>query len=74
MQIEQQKLKLIQQVLQLRDLDLVNRLLLLSQSEEEWWDSLSESEQASIERGIAEAESGELVSHEEVMEKYKKWL
>jgi len=40
----------------------------------DWWDTISEEERAEIEQGIAEADRGELIPHEEVMAKYKKWL
>jgi len=40
----------------------------------DWWMTISEDERVEIEQGIAEAERGEVINHEEVMEKYKKWL
>jgi predicted transcriptional regulator len=40
----------------------------------DWWDTISEEERAEIEQGLAEADRGELIPHEEVMAKYKKWL
>ena len=40
----------------------------------DWWESLSENEREEIEQGLAEIERGEVISHEEVMAKYKKWL
>jgi predicted transcriptional regulator len=40
----------------------------------DWWDTISEEERAEINQGLAEADRGELKSHEEVMAKYKKWL
>ena len=39
-----------------------------------WWDEISAEERAEIEEGLAEADRGETVPHEEVMAKYKKWL
>jgi predicted transcriptional regulator len=50
---------------------------LLSQrtaSQIDWWDVISDEERAEIEQGLAEADRGEVISHEEVMAKYKKWL
>jgi predicted transcriptional regulator/plasmid stabilization system protein ParE len=38
---------------------------------EDWWGTISEDERAEIEQGLAEAERGEVSSHEEVMSKYK---
>lgn len=39
-----------------------------------WWDELTSEQKAEIEEFIAEADRGELIPHEEVMKKYKKWL
>lgn len=40
----------------------------------DWWDIINDEERAEIEQGLAEADRGETISHEEVMAKYKKWL
>lgn len=40
----------------------------------DWWDLISEEEKAAIEEGIAQADRGEIIPHEEVMAKYKRWL
>ncbi len=40
----------------------------------DWWDTISDEERAEIGQGLAEADSGEVIPHEEVMAKYKKWL
>ena len=40
----------------------------------DWWETINVTERAEIEQGIKEAERGEVIPHEEVMEKYKKWL
>lgn len=45
-----------------------------SASQSDWWEAISENERAEIEQGLAEAERGEVIPHEEVMSKYKKWL
>ena len=38
-------------------------------SENDWWDELSPSQKASVERGIKDVEAGRVYSHEEVMAK-----
>jgi len=43
-------------------------------TQEDWWDTISDEERAEIEQGLAEADRGELIPHEEVMKKYEKWL
>ncbi len=40
----------------------------------DWWDTISNEEKAEIEQGLAEADRGEVIPHEEVMKKYEKWL
>ena len=40
----------------------------------DWWDTISEYERAEIVQGLAEADRGELIPHDEVMAKYKTWL
>jgi hypothetical protein len=40
----------------------------------DWWDLISEEEKAAIEEGIAQADRGDIIPHEDVMAKYKKWL
>lgn len=40
----------------------------------DWWDEISAEERSDIEEGLAQADRGETVPHEEVMAKYKKWL
>ena len=42
--------------------------------EVDWWNTISAEERADISEGIAQADKGEVIPHEEVMEKYKKWL
>jgi len=43
-------------------------------TETDWWDVISDEERTEIKEGLAETERGEVISHEEVMAKYKKWL
>ena len=40
----------------------------------DWWETISDEERVEIEQGLAEADRGEVIPHEEVMAKYKKWL
>jgi predicted transcriptional regulator len=40
----------------------------------DWWDTISDEERAEIEQGFAEADRGEVITHEDVMRKYQKWL
>ena len=45
-----------------------------TETKTDWWDTISEEERTEIEQSLAEADRGEVTPHEEVMEKYKKWL
>jgi len=76
MDIQATKLKLIQQVLETPDEHVLKRIseVFEEESNQDFWDNLDEDLKASIERGIAQADKGEVKSHEEVMSKYKKWL
>ena len=44
------------------------------EQESDWWDALSEEAKASIDQGLIEARSGNVIPHEVVMKKYRKWL
>lgn len=48
-------------------------LLSKSLSQTDWWDTISEDERSEIQQGLSDAENGEVIPHEEVMAKYKKW-
>ena len=37
----------------------------------DWWDERSQAEQESIEKGLAEADKGELISHEDVLKEIR---
>ena len=56
-----------------RVLKMVNAMLLADQ-EDDWYDELPEEVKASIEKGLDDIKNGRVVSHENVMKKYKKWL
>ncbi len=48
------------------------RNILSKQTEEsDWYDQLSESERKLIDQGLAEADSGDLIPHQEVMREVK---
>lgn len=65
---------LIEWILRLGDAEILRQLESISNADKDWWDDLSPEEKASIERGIAQANAGQLKSHDEVMKKYQKWL
>jgi len=69
------KASLLDRIQQIDSLDVLQALSnLLDKQEGDWWDELSEAEQADIDASIEEAERGEVIPHEEVMANPKKWL
>jgi predicted transcriptional regulator len=75
MDIQAEKLRLIQWLAGLNDPGTIREFVDLKKAKEvDWWDTISEEERAEIEEGLAQADRGEVVPHDEVMSKYKKWL
>ncbi len=75
MDIKEEKLELIQWLAGVRDVEIIKEFINLKKTKEvDWWDTISPEEQAEISEGIAQADKGEVIPHEEVMGKYKKWL
>jgi predicted transcriptional regulator len=55
-------------------LNAIKTLLSEKTSEEvDWWDKISDEERDEIKQGLTEAENGDVITHDEVMKKYKKW-
>lgn len=69
------KIELIQWLLTLDDNSILEKLMKFRKEETgDWWNSISEEERESIEKGILDAENGKLIPHSEVMKIYEKWL
>jgi len=74
MDIQIEKLKLIKWLTDVNEPSVIKRFIALKNKEAaDWWDQIGEEERAEIEEGLAEADKGEVLSHEEVMSKYDKW-
>ena len=75
MDIQSEKLHFIQWFSGVTNRSTIEAFLALRKEKEtDWWDSISADEKAEIEEGMSQADSGEVTSHSQVMEKYKKWL
>jgi len=76
MNLDSEKVKIIDWIASLTDESIIARIKLLKENpkETDWWDEISEAEKASIERGMADAKAGRIVPHEEVRKKYEQWL
>ncbi|QNL23064.1 hypothetical protein HZR84_14300 [Hyphobacterium sp. CCMP332] len=73
--IQNKKIELIQWLSTLSDETLIDKLLKLRDSEKsDWWEKLSKKEKQSINKGLEDADKGELTPHSEVKKLYGKWL
>lgn len=73
MNIQARKLKLVQMIINTDKSAILKRIedVLKKETVVDWWDEISEAEKKSIEQGLAEADRGELIPHEEVMKEVK---
>ena len=69
------KIELIQWLSTLEDNSIIEKLLKFRKEEtKDWWDSISEEEKKSIEKGISDADNNKLIPHSSVRKTYEKWL
>ncbi len=74
-QILNEKLELIQWLSTLEDTSIIKKLIQFRKEEtKDWWNSISDEEKKSIEKGIAEADENDLKPHSEARKLYEKWL
>ena len=74
MDIQLEKLNLIKWLVEVEEPSVIEQFIALkNEQQKDWWDEISDDEKANIEEGLAQADSGEVFSHEEVMAKYQKW-
>lgn len=70
-----EKLELIQLLSTLEDTSIIKKLIQFRKEEtKDWWDSISEEEKISIEKGISEADNDQLKPQSEARKLYGKWL
>jgi len=75
MDIQSEKLQLIEWLAGLNDAKVLSEFITLKKKKEvDWWDRISAEEREEIQIGLAQADKGEVIPHEEVMVKCKKWL
>ncbi|HCQ29044.1 MAG TPA: hypothetical protein DIU39_02085 [Flavobacteriales bacterium] len=73
--LEKKKLELIQWLSTLNDKSLIDKLMILKEKErKDWWEELSAEEKLSIEKGISDADEGNLTPHTRVKNLYEKWI
>lgn len=74
-QISNKKIELIQWLSTLEDKSIIEKLLRFKKEEsKDWWNSISDEEKISIEKGIIEADEDNLKSHKVAQKIYEKWL
>ncbi|CAM3996792.1 hypothetical protein FLJU110815_11110 [Flavobacterium jumunjinense] len=69
------KMELIQWLSTIEDSSLIEKIMELKKKEsKDWWNSISDNEKKSIEKGIQDADSGKLKPHSEARKLYEKWI
>ena len=77
MNIQTEKLSLIEQISKLNDISIIEKLKSISEDyikSKDWWDTLNKEELESIERGLKDLEDGKIHSHETARKVYEKYL
>jgi predicted transcriptional regulator len=72
MDIQAEKIQLIEWLAALNKPSIIKKIISLKEKETDWWDEISAEEKSEIEEGFAQADRGQLVPHQKVMNRYKK--
>jgi len=73
--LQERKIELIQWLSVIDDPKLLEKIVVLKeQNSGDWWNEISETEKDSIDRGLADADSGNLKPHSEARVIYEKWI
>jgi len=69
------KIELIQWLTTLEDSSILQKILELRKDQtKDWWDEISDEEKASIEKGMNDANNGNVKPHSEAFKIYEKYL
>lgn len=71
MNLQAKKLELVQLIINTEKPSILQKVEDVFKNKADWWDEISEDERKSIEKGLAEADRGELIPHEQVMQELK---
>lgn len=74
MNLDTRKLNIISWISSLEDESIIDRIEKLRSNEVDWWTTIDANEKADIERGILQADNGDVKTTDEVISKYKKWF
>lgn len=73
--LQNKKIELIQWLSTLNDESIIEKIMKLRETEKtDWLNEISKEERKSIDKGIQDADSGNLKSHSEAKKFYEKWL
>lgn len=73
--IQQEKIELIQWLSTVEDKSILDKIKALRKKEsKDWWNTVSNEEKKSIEIGLEDANAGKLKPHSEARKLYEKWL
>lgn len=68
MDIQAEKLNLVQAILDIDDAGLIKKIKkILKKPEHDWFDDLTEEQQQGVLRGLEQADRGETITHEEAV-------
>jgi len=71
MNLQAKKLELVQLILNTEKPSILKKVEDVLKKKNDWWDEISDDERKSIEQGLAEADRGELIPHEQVMKELR---
>lgn len=75
MNLQATKLELIQWLSTIDNPSIIEKIMAIRNNEkEDWWDNLSALEKESINKGIEDADAGNLKDHDQARKIYGKWL
>lgn len=75
MNLQATKLELIQWLSTIDNPSIIEKIQAIRDNEkEDWWDNLSALEKESINKGIEDADAGNLKDHDQARKLYDKWL
>ena len=77
MKLQSEKLKLIEWLATLEDKATIEKLKFIKENPSlttDWWDSITDAEKLSIDRGLRDIKNGKTTPHATARKKYEKWL
>jgi hypothetical protein len=74
MDMQAEKLGLIQWLAQLTDESMIIKIKALRNEKSDWWDTITTEEKAEIEEGLLQADKGEVKPNAVIRKKFEKWL